>query len=74
MANYLTIRIRLLIAILASVFPLSTMKAEEGKDVLIPSQGWYVGIEGGMHFAIKPRQQTYFQNGSKLTNFLKYRK
>lgn len=50
MANYLTIRIRLLIAILASVFPLSTMKAEEGKDVLAPSQGWYVGIEGGMPF------------------------
>ena len=50
MANYLTIRIRLLIAILASVFPLSTMKAEGGKDVLIPSQGWYVGIEGGMPF------------------------
>ena len=50
MANYLTIRIRLLIAILASVFPLSTMKAEEGKDVLIPSQGWYVGVEGGLPF------------------------
>ena len=50
MANYLTIRIRLLIAILASVFPLSTMKAEEGKDVLAPSQGWYIGIEGGMPF------------------------
>ena len=50
MANYLTIRIRLLIAILASVLPLSTMKAEEGKDVLIPSQGWYVGIESGMPF------------------------
>jgi OOP family OmpA-OmpF porin len=50
MANYLTIRIRLLIAILASVLPLSTMKAEEGKDVLTPSQGWYVGIEGGMPF------------------------
>ena len=40
----------MLIAILASVFPLSTMKAEEGKDVLTPSQGWYVGIEGGMPF------------------------
>ena len=50
MVNYLTIRIRLLIAILASVLPLSTMKAEEGKDVLTPSQGWYVGIEGGMPF------------------------
>lgn len=50
MANYLTIRIRLLIAILASVLPLSTMKAEEGKNVLAPSQGWYVGVEGGMPF------------------------
>ena len=50
MANYLTIRIRLLIAILASVLPLSTMKAEEGKDVLTPSQGWYIGVEGGMPF------------------------
>ena len=50
MANYLTIRIRLLIAILASVLPLSTMKAEGGKDVLAPSQGWYVGVEGGMPF------------------------
>ena len=50
MANYLTIRIRLLIAILASVLPLSTMKAEGGKDVLAPSQGWYVGIDGGMPF------------------------
>ena len=46
----MTIRIRLLIAILASVLPLSTMKAEEGKDVLAPSQGWYVGVEGGMPF------------------------
>ena len=50
MANYLTMRIRLLIAILASVLPLSTKKAEEGKDVLTPSHGWYVGIEGGMPF------------------------
>lgn len=50
MANYLTMRIRLLIAILTSVLPLSTMKAEEEKDVLVPSQGWYVGVEGGMPF------------------------
>ena len=50
MANYLTIRIRLLVAILVSVLPLSTMKAEGGKDVLTPSQGWYVGIEGGVPF------------------------
>ena len=40
----------MLIAILASVLPLSTMKAEGGKDVLAPSQGWYVGVEGGMPF------------------------
>ena len=32
------------------MLPLSTIKAEEGKDVLAPSQGWYVGIEGGMPF------------------------
>ena len=50
MANYLTMRIRLLIAILVSLLPLSTMKAEEGKYVLAPSQGWYVGVEGGMPF------------------------
>ena len=50
MANYLTMRIRLLIAILVSLLPLSTMKAEEEKDVLTPSQGWYVGVEGGMPF------------------------
>ena len=40
----------MLIAILASVLPLSTMKAEGGKDVLAPSQGWYIGVEGGMPF------------------------
>ena len=50
MANYLTIRIRLLVAILVSVLPFSAMKAEEGKDVPAPSQGWYVGVEGGMPF------------------------
>ena len=37
MANYLTMRIRLLIAILASVLPLSTMKAEEEKGVTCKS-------------------------------------
>ena len=65
MANYLTIRIRLLIAILASVFPLSTMKAEEGKDVLTPSQGWYVGVEGGMPFGFS----TFSSFGHDKTHF-----
>lgn len=64
MANYLTIRIRLLIAILASVFPLSTMKAEEGKDLLAPSQGWYVGVEGGMPFGFS----TFSSFGHDKTN------
>lgn len=65
MANYLTIRIRLLIAILASVFLLSTMKAEEGKDVLTPSQGWYVGVEGGMPFGFS----TFSSFGHDKTHF-----
>ena len=65
MANYLTIRIRLLIAILASVLPLSTMKAEEGKDVLAPSQGWYVGVEGGMPFGFS----TFSSFGHDKTHF-----
>ena len=65
MANYLTIRLRLLIAILASVLPLSTMKAEEGKDVLAPSQGWYVGIEGGMPFGFS----TFSSFGHDKTHF-----
>ena len=74
MKNNLTTRHRLLVAMLAFILPFSFAKAEVKGDGKTISQGWYVGIEGGMHFAIKPRQQTYFQNGSKLTNFLKYRK
>ena len=74
MANYLTRKERLLVALLAFILPFSFAKAEVKEDGKTGQQGWYVGIEGGMHFAIKPRQQTYFQNGSKLTNFLKYRK
>lgn len=50
MANYFTKRIRLLAAVLAAILPLSVAKAE-GKDEVKPSsQGWYVGIEGGVPF------------------------
>ena len=50
MTNYSTIRNKLLIAILASALPLSITKAAVDKDVLAHSQGWYVGVEGGMPF------------------------
>lgn len=55
----------MLIAILASVLPLSIMKAEGGKDVLAPSQGWYVGVEGGMPFGFS----TFSSFGHDKTHF-----
>ncbi len=48
MISYLTTQIRLLVAILAFVLPLSFVKAEAKEDVRTNSQGWYIGIEGGM--------------------------
>lgn len=48
MINYLTTQIRLLVAILAFVLPLSFAKAEVKGNVRTDSQGWYIGIEGGM--------------------------
>ena len=50
MVNFSTTRIRLLIAILASILPFSFMKAEAGDSVLSDSKGWYLGVEGGMPF------------------------
>ena len=50
MRKYLTIRIRLLVAILAAILPFSIAKAEVSDKVKSDSQGWYVGIEGGMPF------------------------
>ena len=50
MINYLTIEKRLLVAMLAFILPFSFAKAglkEDGKTI---SQGWYVGIDGGMPF------------------------
>ena len=50
MANYLTTKNRLLVAILAFILPFSFAKAEVKGDEKNSSQGWYVGIEGGMPF------------------------
>lgn len=50
MVIFLTKRIRLLIAILASILPFSFVKAEAGDSVLSDSKGWYLGVEGGMPF------------------------
>ena len=50
MINYLTIRNRLLVAMLAFILPFSFVKAEVKEDGKATSHGWYVGIEGGMPF------------------------
>ena len=50
MANYLTTKNRLLVAMLAFILPFSFARAEAKKDGKTISQGWYVGIEGGMPF------------------------
>ena len=48
MINYLTTKNRLLVAILAFILPFSFARAEVKEDGKTISQGWYVGIEGGM--------------------------
>ena len=50
MINYLTTKSRLLVAILAFILPFSFARAEVKEDGKTISQGWYVGIEGGMPF------------------------
>ena len=50
MVNFSTTRIKLLVAILASILPFSFVKAEAGDSVLSDSKGWYLGVEGGMPF------------------------
>ncbi len=50
MVNFSTKRIRLLVAILASILPFSFVKAEADDSVLSDSKGWYLGVEGGMPF------------------------
>ena len=50
MINYLTIKNRLLVAILAFILPFSFARTEVKEDGKTISQGWYVGVEGGMPF------------------------
>ena len=50
MVNYLTTKNRLLVAMLAFILPFAFAKAEVKEDGKTISQGWYVGIEGGMPF------------------------
>ncbi len=46
----LTTKNRLLVAMLAFILPFAFVKAEVKEDGKTISQGWYVGIEGGMPF------------------------
>lgn len=50
MVNHLTTKNRLLVAILAFILPFSFARAEVKEDGKTISQGWYVGVEGGMPF------------------------
>lgn len=50
MVNHLTTKNRLLVAILAFILPFAFVKAEVKEDGKTISQGWYVGVEGGMPF------------------------
>ena len=50
MKNDLTTRNRLLVAMLAFILPFSFAKAEVKEDGKTGSQGWYVGVVGGMPF------------------------
>lgn len=50
MVNHLTTKNRLLVAMLAFILPFAFARAEVKEDGKTISQGWYVGIEGGMPF------------------------
>ena len=50
MVNHLTTKHRLLVAMLAFILPFAFVKAEVKEDGKTISQGWYVGVEGGMPF------------------------
>ena len=50
MKNDLTTKHRLPVAILAFILPFSFARAEVKEDGKTISQGWYVGVEGGMPF------------------------
>lgn len=50
MVNHLTTKNRLLVAMLAFILPFAFVRAEVKEDGKTISQGWYVGVEGGMPF------------------------
>ena len=50
MVNHLTTKNRLLVVMLAFILPFAFVKAEAKEDGKTISQGWYVGVEGGMPF------------------------
>lgn len=50
MVNHLTTKNRLLVAMLAFILPFAFVKAEVKEYGKTISQGWYVGVEGGMPF------------------------
>lgn len=50
MVNHLTTKNRLLVAMLAFILPFAFVNAEVKEDGKTISQGWYVGIEGGIPF------------------------
>lgn len=50
MVNHLTTKNRLLVAMLAFILPFSFARTEVKEDGKTISQGWYVGVEGGMPF------------------------
>ncbi len=52
MAKDFTIRLRLMVAMLVAILPLSVLKAEESTEVQPCLQGWYLGMEGGTAFGV----------------------
>lgn len=64
MANYLTRKERLLVALLAFILPFSFAKAEVKEDGKTGQQGWYVGVEGGMPFGFS----TFSSSGHDKTH------
>ena len=50
MVNHLTTKNRLLVAMLAFILPFAFVNAEVKEDGKTISQGWYVGVQGGMPF------------------------
>ena len=52
MMNRSTTQIRLLVAVLVSIFSFSFAKAEASDSNLPDSKGWYLGVDGGLPFGL----------------------